>query len=135
MRCIIFRLLGVREHWAKVQARVRPAFHAPDRERINAWFRDLPKQRTLIMHTPSPDRAVAVAYSATSPIRRNALRLLVLGSVLVCLGGLGDIAYHVAPSTQSLEPWLGAQGIRAHILTLAGMLAALAGVFGRGLSR
>jgi hypothetical protein len=89
----------------------------------------------LIMQTQSLNRAVAVAYSVTSPLRLNALRLLLLGSVLVCLGGLGDIAYHVAPSAQSLEPLLGAEGFRAHILTLAGMLVALAGVLGRGLSR
>ena len=87
------------------------------------------------MHTPSPNRAVAVAHSVTSPLRLNALRLLVLGSVLVCLGGIGDIAYHVAPNAHFLEPFVGAEGIRAHILTLAGMLVALAGVLGRGLGR
>jgi len=87
------------------------------------------------MDSTSPNRAVAVAHSVTSPLRLSALRLLVLGSVLVCLGGLGDIAYHLAPTAQSLEPFVGAEGIRAHILTLAGMLLALAGVVGRGLSR
>jgi hypothetical protein len=87
------------------------------------------------MDRASPNRAVAIAYSVASPLRLNALRLLVLGSVLVCLGGLGDIAYHVAPTAQSMEPFVGAEGIRAHVLTLAGMLVALAGVLGRGLSR
>ena len=87
------------------------------------------------MDSASPSRAVAVAHSVTSPFRLNALRLLVLGSVLVCLGGFGDIAYHVAPTAQSLEPFVGAEGIRAHILTLAGMLVALAGVLCRGLRR
>jgi hypothetical protein len=81
------------------------------------------------------NRAVAVAYCITSPLRLHALRFLLVGSVLVCLGGLGDIAYHVAPTAQALEPFVGAEGIRAHILTLAGMLIALLGVFGRGLSR
>jgi hypothetical protein len=89
----------------------------------------------LIMHTPSSNRAVAVAYGVTYPLRLNALRLLVLGGVLVCLGGIGDIAYHVAPTAQSLEPLFGAEGIRAHILTLAGMVVALAGALGRGLRR
>jgi serine protease Do len=51
----------------------------------------------------SPNRAVAVAYGVTSPLRLNAWRLFVMGGVLVCLGGLGDIAYHVAPSAQALE--------------------------------
>jgi hypothetical protein len=71
----------------------------------------------------------------TSPLRLNAFRLFVLGSVFVCLGGLGDIAYHMAPSAQFLEPFVGAEGLRAHILTLAGMVVALAGVMGRGLRR
>ena len=71
---------------------------------------------SLDMDSASPNRAVAVAYSVTSPLKLNALRLLVLGSVLVCLGGLGDIAYHVAPTAQSLEPFVGAEGIRAHLL-------------------
>ena len=87
------------------------------------------------MDRASPNRVVSVAYSLTSQLTLNALRLLVLGSVLVCLGGLGDIAYHVAPTAQSLEPFLGAEGIRAHVLTLAGMVVALAGVLGRGLKR
>jgi hypothetical protein len=87
------------------------------------------------MDRASPNRAVSVAHSITSPFRLNAFRLLVLGSVLVCLGGFGDIAYHVAPTAQSMEPFVGAEGIRAHVLTLAGMLVALAGVLGRGLSR
>jgi hypothetical protein len=87
------------------------------------------------MHSVSPTRAVAVAYGVTSPLRLNALRIFVLGSVLVCLGGLGDIAYHVVPAAQSLEPFAGAEGMRAHILTLAGMLLALAGVIGRQIGR
>jgi hypothetical protein len=72
-----------------------------------------------------------------SELRLNAARLLVLGSVLVCLGGLGDIAYHGLPAVlaQSMEPFVGAEGIRAHILTLAGMLVALAGAVGRGVRR
>jgi hypothetical protein len=87
------------------------------------------------MHNPSPNRAVAVARSLTSPLRDNSLRFLVLGGVLVCLRGMADIAYHLAPTAQSLEPLVGAEGIRAHILTLAGMVVALAGVMGRGLRR
>jgi hypothetical protein len=87
------------------------------------------------MDSPSPNQAVAVAYSVMSMLRLNALRLLVLGSVLVCLGGLGDIAYHIAPTTQSSEPFVGAEGLQVHVLTWAGMLVAVAGVLGRGLSR
>jgi hypothetical protein len=87
------------------------------------------------MHTPPSNRAIAAAPAVTSPFRLNALRLLVLGGSLVCLGGVGDIAYHVAPAAQSLEPFVGAEGIRAHLLTLAGMVVALAGVMARGLRR
>jgi hypothetical protein len=71
----------------------------------------------------------------TSPLRLNALPLFVLGGVLVCLGGLGDIVHHVAPSAQFLAPFVGADGVRGHILTLAGMLLALTGVIGRGIRR
>jgi hypothetical protein len=87
------------------------------------------------MHSPSPNQAVAIENRAPSRLKLYAMWLFVLGSVLVCLGGLGDIAYHTLPAAQSLEPLVGAAGIRAHILTLAGMLVALAGVLGRGLSR
>jgi hypothetical protein len=68
-------------------------------------------------------------------LRLSASRLLVLGAILVCLGGLGDVAYHVLPMAlaTSLEPLVGAQGIRVHLLTLVGMLVALAGVIWRGL--
>lgn len=70
-------------------------------------------------------------------LRLNASRLLALGAILVCLGGLGDVAYHVLPIAlaTSLEPLVGAQGIRVHLLTLVGMLVALAGVIWRGLRR
>jgi hypothetical protein len=80
---------------------------------------------------------VSIVTGVTSALRLNASRLLLLGSVLVCLGGLGDIAYHGLPVAvaHSLEPLYGPEGIRAHILTLAGMMLALAGVMGRGLRR
>jgi hypothetical protein len=87
------------------------------------------------MHSQSPNRAVAVAYCMTSPLGLNALPLFGLGGVLVCLGGLGDIVHHVAPSAQFLAPFVGADGVRGHILTLAGMLLALTGVIGRGIRR
>jgi hypothetical protein len=70
-------------------------------------------------------------------LKPNASRLLLFGAILVCLGGLGDVAYHVLPSAfaTSLEPLVGAQGIRVHLLTLIGMLVTLAGVIWRGLRR
>ena len=71
------------------------------------------------MHSASPNRALAVAYGVTSPLGRNAWRLFVIGehcsSVWV---GWAYIANHVAPYAQSrLEPLVGAEGVRAHILT------------------
>ena len=73
----------------------------------------------------------------TSLLKLSATRLLLLGTLLVCIGGLGDIAFHSLPAAldRTLEPLLGADGIRAHIMTLAGMLVALTGVIGRGLRR
>jgi hypothetical protein len=87
------------------------------------------------MHTTPSNRPMAAVYTVTSAFRLNALRLLVLGGSLVCLGGVADIAYHAAPATLRLEPFVGAEGIRAHLLTLAGMVVALAGVMARGLHR
>jgi hypothetical protein len=82
------------------------------------------------------DRAESnVTHGVVLSLRSNASRLLVAGAILVCLGGLGDVAYHALPVAlaTSLEPVVGAQGIRAHLVTLAGMLVALAAVIWRGL--
>jgi hypothetical protein len=67
----------------------------------------------------------------------NALRFLALGAMLVCVGGAGDVAYHLLPFTlaTSLQPIVGVEAIRAHLLTLAGMLWVLATLIGRGLRR
>jgi hypothetical protein len=84
------------------------------------------------------DRAKSnVTNGVALSLRSNASRLLVAGAILVCLGGLGDVAYHALPMAlaTSLEPLVGAQGIRAHLVTLAGMLVALAAVIWRGLRR
>jgi hypothetical protein len=82
------------------------------------------------------DRAESkVTNGLVLSVRSNASRLLVAGAILVCLGGLGDVAYHALPMglATSLEPVVGAEGIRAHLVTLAGMLVALAAVIWRGL--
>jgi hypothetical protein len=81
-------------------------------------------------------RALSVATSGiASPHSVNALRFLGLGAVLVCVGGVGDIAYHLLPFTlaASLEPVVGVEGVRAHLVTLAGMLLMMATLIGRGL--
>jgi hypothetical protein len=80
-------------------------------------------------------KAIANVNDRGSPFRVNAWRLFVLGCLLICFGGLADLAYHVGPVGHALEPLMGAEGIRAHILTLVGMLVALAGVMGRAVSR
>jgi hypothetical protein len=61
--------------------------------------------------------------------------LVALGLVLVLAGGLADVAFHAAPPAlgQELAPLLGADGVRAHLLTLIGMLVACAGLIQRGL--
>jgi hypothetical protein len=79
---------------------------------------------------------VPVATSAiASPRSLNTLRFLGLGAVLVCVGGVGDIAYHLLPFAlaASLEPVVGVEAIRAHLVTLAGMLLMVAALIGRGL--
>ena len=58
------------------------------------------------------------------------------GLLLVLLGGLADLVFHGAPSTllAQLGPWLGADGQHAHLLTLLGMLVAVAGLVLSGTS-
>jgi hypothetical protein len=48
---------------------------------------------------------------------------------------MGDIAYHLLPFTLAarLEPVVGVEAVRAHLLTLAGMLLMVATLIGRGL--
>jgi hypothetical protein len=54
------------------------------------------------------------------------------GFALVVTGGLLDIAYHLAPAGGGLLEWTGLTG---HLVTLLGMLTAMAGVLSVGLRR
>ena len=72
---------------------------------------------------------------------RHRLRTLVadlpwlvrIGLVVLAVGALADLAYHASPD--SLQPLLGAEGFRAHLVTFVGMLVMLIGVFRQGLAR
>jgi len=48
---------------------------------------------------------------------------LVLGTVLVAIGGVGDLVFHALPESVSrqLLPLVGQDGGRAHLVTAAGV--------------
>ena len=59
-------------------------------------------------------------------------RLIRGGFVLVVTGGLMDIAYHLTPARRGL---LELTGFAGHLVTLSGMLVAMAGVLSVGLRK
>jgi hypothetical protein len=70
-------------------------------------------------------------------IRRFGIRRqwgLLTGILLFCLGGAGDLLHHVLPASfaTTLEPLLGADAARAHLLTFVGMVVILIAVLYRG---
>jgi hypothetical protein len=75
--------------------------------------------------------------SVNALLRFGSSRLLIVGVALICIGGVGDIVYHSLPVMLSylVEPLVGAEGLRAHLVTLIGMLVGVAGVIWRGLRR
>ena len=60
--------------------------------------------------------------------------VLLTGIVLFCLGGAGDLLHHLlpAPFATTLEPLLGADAARAHLLTFAGMVVIVFAVLYQG---
>ena len=56
-----------------------------------------------------------------------------LGLLVLLLGAAGDLTFHALPETAALQPLLGADGYRAHLVTFVGMLVMLVGVFRQGL--
>lgn len=57
-----------------------------------------------------------------------------LGLLVLLLGAAGDLTFHALPDTAALQPLLGADGYRAHLVTFVGMLVMLVGVFRQGLA-
>lgn len=53
-----------------------------------------------------------------------------VGFLIVLFGGVVDTTYHLAPQREGLMAWAGLAG---HLVTLAGMVVAVAGVVGVGL--
>jgi hypothetical protein len=56
-----------------------------------------------------------------------------LGLLVLLLGAAGDLTFHALPDTGALQPLLGVDGYRAHLVTFVGMLVMLVGVFRQGL--
>ncbi len=64
-------------------------------------------------------------------------RLMQLGLVILVVGGALDILFHASPSawTPSIEAYLGPDGYYAHLVTLAGMVTTLVGLFAGQIGR
>ncbi|MFO7167202.1 MAG: hypothetical protein DIU80_004160 [Chloroflexota bacterium] len=61
-------------------------------------------------------------------------RLIQLGVLVLAIGVALDLLAHAAPPAWSvqLSGFLGADGSRAHVVTLLGMVLTVAGIFARG---
>ena len=59
---------------------------------------------------------------------------LITGLILFCFGGAGDLLHHLLPTpfANTLEPLLGADAARAHLLTFVGMVVIMITVLYRG---
>jgi hypothetical protein len=78
----------------------------------------------LVRSPKRPIRAVTV-FNELPRLNRG-------GFALVVTGGLMDIAYHLTPDRRGLLDWAGLTG---HLVTLFGMLIAMAGVLSVGLRK
>jgi hypothetical protein len=78
----------------------------------------------LVRRPRGPVRVVTVFNDLPQLTRR--------GFVLVVTGGLMDTAYHLTPARRGLLAWAGLLG---HLVTLLGMLVAMAGVLSVGLRK
>lgn len=58
-------------------------------------------------------------------------RLMQLGLFIFAVGGALGVVYHAAPLawTTMIDIYLGHDGLLAHLVTLAGMIVTMAGVF------
>ncbi len=66
-------------------------------------------------------------------VRSLPLRLK-LGLVVFGAGSVLDLIYHASPA-QSLDRYLGVDGVGAHLTIFAGMVVILLGVFTQGLEK
>ncbi|MBI4496930.1 MAG: hypothetical protein HY689_03395 [Chloroflexi bacterium] len=59
--------------------------------------------------------------------------LMQVGLLVFAAGGLLDLLSHAAPSpwTETLERYLGEDAVLAHLITLAGMVITMLGIFAR----
>ena len=77
-----------------------------------------------------------VAWQTLARLRSSRTPLY-LGALIFGLGGLLDIAYHVAPASDRarLLAWLGPDGVFAHEVTLAGMVLVVVSLVLAGVRR
>ena len=82
--------------------------------------------RTAASHTLTQLKR-CVADAAAMP------RLMLAGLLVVAVGGAADVAYHALPAATALglAPYLGHEGGAAHVVTFAGMVLTMVGMFSR----
>jgi hypothetical protein len=100
----------VHSHVHLARTRALPGRHAAGHTNLRREFRHLKKR---LIELP--------------PLTR-------LGLLVLLLGAAGDLAFHALPDTAALQPLLGGDGYRAHLVTFVGMLVMLVGVVRQGLS-
>lgn len=68
---------------------------------------------------------------------RGLPRLMQIGLGVLAIGGALDIFYHASPAAWSdvISLYLGQDGYYAHLITLAGMLITLVGLFSSQIAR
>jgi hypothetical protein len=67
-------------------------------------------------------------------LTRTLPRLTLLGCAVLLVGTVGDVLYHSLPIAwaHDLEPLVGTDAVRAHVLTLLGMLLLVSAVIAGG---
>jgi hypothetical protein len=79
----------------------------------------------MLIRSPKRPRRAVTVFNDLPRLTRD-------GFVLVVTGGLMDTAYHLTPARRGLLEWTGLTG---HLVTLLGMLIAMAGVLSVGLRK
>ena len=90
-----------------------------------------------IQPDPRTERGILVNPRSGGGWQRWPARLFWIGLLIVTAGAAGDVLYHTLPADLSsdLNLLLGADGGRAHVLTLAGMLLTVAGLSATAVQR
>jgi hypothetical protein len=83
-----------------------------------------------IQPDPNAERGAIVGSRSSGGWSRWPARLFWIGLLIVAAGAAGDVLYHALPTslTGDLNLLLGADGGRAHLVTLVGMILTVVGL-------